>query len=531
MPAKTMPRPVEARTLKAMLADGRELALIDVREELIFSQRHLLFARSVPLSRLELKFAALVPRRTTRIVLCDDADGLAERAADVLRRAGYTDVSALAGGIAAWAAAGFELFSGVNVPSKAFGEFVEHASATPSIAADELDALIRSGTDMVVLDSRPFDEYRRVSIPTAVNVPGAELVLRIHDIAPSPETMVVINCAGRTRSIIGAQSLINAGVPNKVVALRNGTMGWNLAGLICESGKARRAPEVSGGGLAWAKAAADRVARRFGVARVDAATLARWRADDKRTLYLFDVRDPAEYEAGHVAGALSAPGGQLVQATDQYVGTLGARIVLLDDAEVRAVMTASWLRQMGWSDVFVLAEAGREAGRPATPILGAAPPPELRIDCAGLAELMVHGEATIIDLSLSRDYLKAHIPGAWFAIRARLAAALAKIAPRGTLVLTSEDGVLAGLAAGEAAALVDRPVRALAGGNAAWLAAGHALTAAEPRMADEALDMWLKPYERGSDTTNAMREYLSWEVDLLARIERDGSTDFNRFRA
>jgi rhodanese-related sulfurtransferase len=530
MPSKTTPRPVEARTLKAMLADGRELALIDVREELIFSQRHLLFARSVPLSRLELKFAALVPRRTTRIVLCDDADGLAERAADVLRRAGYTDVSALDGGVAAWAAAGFELFSGVNVPSKAFGEFVEHASTTPSIAADELDALIRGGTDMVVLDSRPFDEYHRVSIPTAVNVPGAELVLRIHDIAPSPETMVVVNCAGRTRSIIGAQSLINAGVPNKVVALRNGTMGWNLAGLTCESGKAWRAPEVSRGGLAWAKAAAERVAHRFGVARVDAATLARWGADDERTLYLFDVRDPAEYEAGHVAGALSAPGGQLVQATDQYVGTLGARIVLLDDAEVRAVMTASWLRQMGWSDVFVLAEAGHEAGRPPTLILGSAPPPELRIDGASLAGLMARDEATIVDLSLSRDYLKAHIPGAWFAIRSRLAAALGRIAPRGTLVLTSEDGVLAGLAANEAAALVDRPVRALAGGNAAWLAAGHALTAADPRMADEALDMWLKPYERGSDTTNAMREYLSWEVDLLARIERDGSADFNRFR-
>src|SRR5262245_1239461 len=528
MPSKPTPRPVEARALKAMLADGRELALIDVREELIFSQRHLLFARSVPLSRLELKFAALVPRRTTRIVLCDDADGLTGRAADVLGRAGYTDVSALDGGVAAWAAAGFELFSGVNVPSKAFGEFVEHASATPSIAADELDALIRGGTDMVVLDSRPFDEYRRVSIPTAVNVPGAELVLRIHDIAPSPETMVVVNCAGRTRSIIGAQSLINAGVPNKVVALRNGTMGWNLAGLTCESGKARRAPQLSGGGLAWAKAAAERVARRFDVARIDAATLARWRADDERTLYLFDVRDPAEYEAGHVAGALSAPGGQLVQATDQYVGTLGARIVLLDDTEVRAVMTASWLRQMGWSDVFVLGEAGHEAGRPPTPILGSAPP--LRIDCAGLAELVARDAATIVDLSLSRDYFKAHIPGAWFAIRSRLALALAKIAPRGTLVLTSEDGVLAGLAAGEAAALVDRPVRALAGGNAAWLAAGHALTAADARMADEALDMWLKPYERGSDPTNAMREYLSWEVDLLVRIERDGSTDFNRFR-
>ena len=531
MPSQTMPPPVEARALKAMLADGRELALVDVREELIFSQSHLLFARSVPLSRLELRFARLVPRRTTRIVLCDDADGLAGRAADILRRAGYTDVSVLAGGVAAWADAGFELFSGVNVPSKAFGEFVEHASATPSVSADELDRLIRGGTDMVVLDSRPFDEYQRVSIPTAVNVPGAELVLRIRDVAPAPETMVVVNCAGRTRSIIGAQSLINAGVPNKVVALRNGTMGWNLAGLDCESGKARRAPELSGDGLAWAKSAAERVARRFGIARVDAATLARWRVDEERTLYLFDVRDPMEYAAGHVAGALSAPGGQLVQATDQYVGTLGARIVLIDDAEVRAVMTASWLRQMGWSDVFVLVETGRETGWPPAPVLASAPPAELRIDCAGLAGLLAREDATVVDLSLSRGYLNGHIPGAWFAIRSRLAGALAKIPPRGTLVLTSEDGMLAGVAASEAAALMERPVRALEGGNAAWLAAGHPLTAADPRMADEPVDAWLKPYERSKDTTKAMREYLSWEVDLLERIERDGSVNFAQFRS
>ena len=517
-------------TLKAMLADGQELALIDLREELIFSQNHLLFARSVPLSRLELTFAGLVPRRGTRIVLCDDADGLAQRAADILARAGYTDLHALDGGVAAWAQAGLELFSGVNVPSKAFGEFVEHASATPSISAQELEGLMRARSDVVVLDSRPFDEYHRVSIPSAVNVPGAELVLRIRDLAPSPDTMVVVNCAGRTRSIIGAQSLINAGLPNKVVALRNGTMGWTLAGFACDSGRAPRAPDVSREALAWAKAAADRVARRFGIARIDVATLARWRAEEARTLYLFDVRDPREYAAGHVEGAVSGPGGQLVQATDQYVGTLGARIVLIDPAEVRAVMTASWLRQMGWRDVAVLAEEGRETAPPAAPILGEPPPPELRIDCAGLAALIARDEATIVDLSPSRDYLEAHIPGASFAIRSRLARALAKVPLRGTLVLTSQDGVLAGLAANEARALVDRPVRALEGGNAAWLAAGHALTADDGRMADEAVDAWLKPYERPHDKTAAMREYLSWEIDLPARIARDGSANFIEFR-
>jgi rhodanese-related sulfurtransferase len=518
--------PLTPPAVKAMLADGGEVALVDLREEGVFAERHLLFARCVPLSRIELNFARLVPRRGTRIVLCDDADDLTERAAKILARAGYTNLFQLAGGVAAWEAAGFPLFSGVNVPSKAFGEFVEHTRATPSIGAEELAALLRDGADLVVLDSRPFDEYQRVSIPSAVNVPGAELVLRVRDLAPFPDTTVVVNCAGRTRSIIGAQSLINAGVPNKVVALRNGTMGWSLAGLTCDRGKARRAAAPSREALAWAKPAAAAVARRFAIARIDGATLERFRADDARTLYLFDVRDPDEYAAGHVAGSRSAPGGQLVQATDAYVGTLGARVVLVDDAEVRALMTASWLKQMGFADVFVLAEAGTETAAPAVPLLGDPPPPELRIDCAGLAALIARDAATVVDLSLSRDYRAAHIFGAWFAIRARLAQALPKIPLRGTLVLTSEDGVPAGLAAREAQALTHHAVRWLDGGNAAWRAAGYPLTDAEPRLADEPIDLWLKPYERPHDTTQAMRDYLAWEVDLPARIAADGTARF-----
>ncbi|MGA8820695.1 MAG: rhodanese-like domain-containing protein [Xanthobacteraceae bacterium] len=528
-PGVATPQPVSARALREMLADGGELALVDVREELTFSRNHLLLARSIPLSRFELKFAQLVPRRGTRVVLCDDDDGLAVRAAAILVRNGYTNVAVLHGGVAAWAAAGFELFSGVNVPSKAFGEFIEHANHTPSVSAGELEQLIREGADIAVLDSRPFDEYSRVSIPTAINVPGAELVLRAREIAPSSRTTVVVNCAGRTRSIIGAQSLINAGLPNKVVALRNGTMGWSLAGFTCDSGKNRRAPGVSEKTLEWARQAAQRVASSCGVTVIDRAKFDVLRADAERTVYLFDVRDPGEYQAGHLPGAISAPGGQLVQATDQYVGILGACLVLVDDAEVRALMTASWLRQMGWRDVYVLAAVGTETGWPAVPALDSETRAEGALDLAEFGELFARDGATVVDLSLSRDYLREHIPGAWFAIRTRLDRALEKIPVRGTLVLTSEDGVVARLAVAEAKALSGVPVRFLAGGNAAWKAAGYELSA-EPLMADEAADQWRKPYERSGDVTAAMKEYLAWEIDLLPRIERDGLLSFSCYR-
>ena len=511
-----------------MLADGGELALLDVREELVFSESHLLLARSAPLSRLELRAPVLVPRRGARVVLVDGADGPAERAARLLLHHGYTDVSILENGIRGWAEAGFVLFSGMNVPSKAFGEVVEHASATPNVDAAALKRMIDSGEDMVVLDSRPYDEFSRMSIPTARNVPGAELVLRIADLAASPKTTVIVNCAGRTRSIIGAQSLIDAGLPNRVMALRNGTMGWTLAGFTPDRGSDRRLPAAppSAGALAWAKSAAGRVAERAGVRRIDTRTLERWRGEE-RTLYVFDVRDPREYAAGHLPGTVSAPGGQLVQATDQYVGTLNSRIVLVDDLEVRALMTGSWLRQMGWEDVFALAASGTETGWPAPPVLGIVEQPDARLEPAALAALIEQRAATVIDLSLSREYKKGHIPGAWFAIRSRLARVASKIETRGTIVLTSEDGTLAALALEEMRGLSAAPVRYLGGGNAAWTASGRVLTAEEPRFADEPLDVWLKPYDRGGGQAAAMQEYLAWEIDLLRRIERDGSCRFH----
>src|SRR5438067_5315465 len=348
---------VTSAELRAMLKDGGEIALLDVREEGVFSEEgHPFFANSLPLSRLELIVRDLVPRQRTRMVVYDGGDeNLAERAAATLTRMGYRDVAVMAGGARGWAAAGYELFTGVNVPSKAFGELVEHRCKTPHIAAAELKRRLDAGEEVLIVDSRPLGEFRNMSIPGAFDCPGAELVYRVPDRLRSPDSLVVVNCAGRTRSIIGAQSLRNAGLGNPVMALENGTMGWELAGLDLARGREDALPPPSPEGLRRARALADKIAARFAIRRIDDTTLARFTAETgQRTLYLFDVRSPEEYLAGHLAGARSAPGGQLVQATDVYMATRNPRIVLVDDDGVRAAMSGSWLVQMGWTGVYVL---------------------------------------------------------------------------------------------------------------------------------------------------------------------------------
>jgi rhodanese-related sulfurtransferase len=263
---------------------------------------------------------------------------------------GYTDVRQLDGGLQAWRSAGFELFQDVNSYAKAFGELVESRRHTPSLPAEEVAALIARKADIAVLDVRRFDEYATMNIPGSVSVPGAELVLRAGRAAPDPATTIVVNCAGRTRSIIGTQSLINAGVPNKVVALRNGTIGWTLARQDLEHGADRRGGI---GAFEGAQSNARDVAYRAGVRHVGVAEAGALQAQAHRTLYRFDVRDAEEYAAGHIAGFRHYPGGQLVQEIDMAAPVRGARILLTDDRGVRADMTASWLAQMGW-ETYVL---------------------------------------------------------------------------------------------------------------------------------------------------------------------------------
>jgi len=527
-----------AAKLRDLILGGEEHVVLDVREEVRFEKSHLFWAINLPLSQLELLIEARVPRRGVRIVLIDELDGLVEHAAARLSRFGYTNLAILEGGVAGWRDAGFALYRGLNVPSKAFGEFVEHAYGTEHIEAKELKALQDAKADLVILDSRTLPEFTTRSIPGGVACPGAELTYRAHQYVKSPSTLVVVNCAGRTRSIIGAQSLINAGLPNRVVALKDGTMGWHLSGLKVATGETVSVAAPEGDGLVKARAAAEKLQQRFGVRHIDEAKLEQFRKEsDQRALYVFDVRQPAEYAAGHRPGVRHAEGGQLVQATDLYVGIRNARIVLTDDNGVRATHTAAWLNQIGWLEVYVLdgglGQGALEKGPEQKAVLGLDEAAVDAVTPAELHKLLDAGSVTVVDVQYSDAYIDGHIPGAWFAIRSRLPQDLARLPRFENLVFTSSDGKLATLAAqdlkGSDADLHPKRVRVLKGGTAAWVAAGLPLEQGDAHLASTADDIWVKPANRRTDAEAGMNDYLQWETDLVRQIEADKDVSFKRF--
>jgi rhodanese-related sulfurtransferase len=511
---------------RALLA-RTELALVDVREEDPYAKGHPLFAVNIPLSKLELEVFARIPRRDTAVTVYDDGEGLAELAVQRLQDYGYSDVRLLEGGLQGWRDAGGELFIDVNVPSKAFGELVEHERDTPSLPAEEVSALLEQNADVVILDARRFDEYQTMSIPSGISVPGAELVLRARELAPDPKTRIIVNCAGRTRSLIGTQSLINAGLPNPIAALRNGTIGWLLAGQTLEYGQARRFAEVDESTRAQAASAAREVADRAGVRRASLAQWQQWHADAGRTTYLFDVRTPEEFALAHLPAARSTPGGQLVQETDHFASVRGARVVLVDDDGVRANMSASWLAQMGW-EVSVIDDAQHSdftatgEWQPKDPAVSNVE----SISVQTLQQWQAEGSVALLDFTASANYVKQHIPGAWWALRSQLQDVLYNVPDTERYVLTCGTSRLARFALAEVEALTGQPVFLLDGGTASWKAANLPLQSGEERLAAARTDRYRRPYEGTEAPREAMQAYLDWEFGLVAQLGRDGTHGF-----
>src|SRR5213593_4376107 len=490
--------------LVALMQSATPHAVLDLRERAAYERGHIFRTTSLPRRLLEFRLPVLVTAAATPLVLVDDDGRLAALAAPTLAALGYRDVRTLAGGLAAWRAAGLPTVQGINVPSKVFGERALHQAKTPQISAPELAARIARGVEMVIVDSRTFEEYARGCVPGAISVPGGELVLRIADLVSRPDTPIVVHCGGRTRSYIGAESLRRMRLPNPIVALENGTMGWDLAGLTLERGATRRAPAPSARSRAAASLVAKRVASEDGITFTPAAVL--------------DVRTSEEYAGAHVAGAVWAPGGQAVQATDEYVAVRAAAIVLVCDGFVRSVMTASWLKRMGLPNVSVLAgglPAWKEAGGA---VATGHPAVEPHGGQRALSSVPSVGPgrldgATILSVDTSDVYARGHVPGAVWVCRSRLEWRIAEIVPSraASIVTTCTDGWQSRLAAATLHGLGYTGARVLEGGTRAWQEAGLPVETGATKLLDEADDVVLKPYDKGRA---AMEAYLRWEEQL-----------------
>lgn len=520
---------MSAADLHQALGGDREIALFDSRDEFVYSGGHILMASCVPLSRLELMISSLVPHHGTAIVWCDDGDGSALSAASRTLAFGYTNVSVLRGGLGAWRDAGYRIYEGVHVPSKAFAEVLEHERGTPSLSVEEYVQMVGEGVDTALFDTRTPHEYQTDGLPDAHSTPGPEILQRFSDLVASEETTIVVHCGGRTRSIIGAQTLIDAGVPNKVMSLRNGTQGWRLAGYeVVQRDPDYTPSKPSPASIEYAQKAARDMAARYRIAvspyDPDAVSLS---PTQNRTVYRVDVRSQAEYEAGHISGFKSVAAGQLVQETDRHLAVWNAHVVLVDDNAVRAICAASLLHQMGWS-VEVMTLAGVPAAElttgPAQPVdVAELAPVATSVTPAQLKSMLRDGATLVIDVDWSRDFFAGHIPGARWCIRSRLPDVLGTLATTKRIVFTSSDGRLAALAASDFTSDADSPDRLfLDGGVAAWRAAGFDLEAGRNGLLYPPEDLRVRAREQNEAEREAkMRAYLAWELALAEQLASD----------
>lgn len=525
-PGNTKSRPmtefVSAAALKDRLDAQARIGLLDVREHGQYGEGHLLFASSCPYSRLELRARRLLPDRQAEIYLYDDGSGVAERAATRLEEIGYANISVLRGGVATWQAAGYGVFKGVNVPSKVLAELVELAENTPQLNADELQQLQKTGHGLCLVDGRPANDYRMMTLPGAKSMPNGELLYRYAALGLREDQTIVIHCAGRTRGLIGAQSLINASIPNPVYALENGTQGWVLSGNELSWGNTPAAPpKLTAEQLSEGRAFADRFIAQQGLPVIDAQDVEVWRQE---YTYLLDVRSEAEFATSHVPGAVHAPVVQLVQATDEWVAMRRARIALVDDNGVRAAMTAFWLRQMG-HDAVVVRNGLALVGEDPAP---SGPEPLSVISCSALQQL--GDSVTILDLRSSMHYRKGHIPGALWAIRPRIAVVAADL--EGPVVLVADDPAVATLFALELDEHALADCRYLEGGMEAWICADGPVEASPNIPSDDAaIDFLFFVHDRHKGNLDASRRYLEWEIDLVNQLDPKERAVFRLVRA
>ena len=515
---------ISTQELDSLLHGDSVFALIDVREAGEHNSSHIPDSSLIPRRQLEAQMGQAVPVKNVKVVPYDDDGRRAKLAAATLENMGYAGVSVLEGGINRWSVEGYPTEWGTNVISKDFGEKVEVVHHVPEIEATELHERIERGDKLVILDTRTPEEYQRFCIPGGRSVPGGELALRITDITNDldEDTTVIVNCAGRTRSVIGTRVLQRMGMTN-VYGLKNGTSGWVLAGYELETGGDRLSlPDPSPEGVAAAEAYADRLAAEDGVRYLDVSTVQRMldnRITD--TAYFVDVRTTEEYTAGHIPGFRWFPGGQVVQRSDDVLVVKNCPVVFVCDRKARSTVVASWYRQFGFQEVYVV-EGGLEAwsaagleletGMPQESVAGLADA-EAKVKPISPGELQLSTNQVIIFVDTSQEFAQGHVPGARWAPRGWLELQIGGLAPDkdGVVVVTGNSAANAVLVGATLQEMGYRNVRVLEGGMSLWRQQGLPIETGLSGVMSPPTDM----VASGPDRNYAdMITYLRWETAL-----------------
>lgn len=539
---------ITAVDLKRLLSTHQEFALIDIREHGQYGESHLFFAVSIPFSALEYRFKELAPRVKTPIVIYANAqqEALLHQAVVHLNTMGYEDVRVLDGGIEAWQAAGFNTFAGVNLPSKTFGELAEHAYKTPHLSAHALHDLLNDPeANVLVLDGRPVTEYKKMNIPGAACCPNGELALRAAQMVKDDNTTIVINCAGRTRSIIGAQSLINFGIKNPVYALENGTQGWYLEDYALEHGSNRLYPSQIDEPLTQQlQVKGKALIERFELANLTVNEFNTMLTEESdTTFYLCDVRTKEEFDASKWPAIVRhTPGGQLIQATDEFIGVKNATLVLLDTDGIRAPLVASWLKQLGWK-VYLLAPQSADdlslLKADYWALNQASYSTELR-HCTTLTATALDDfissqpELLVFDTRNSIDFRKQHLSTSHWLNRAHLPAQnkLAKTllqAPKETpILLMGDKPFINELLAQDLEGLGFKTLY-LAVVTSDFFDNTKLLIKSDETVLDDddCIDYLFFVHDRHHGNKAAAIQYLKWETDLISQVDEQEKSYFN----
>lgn len=526
---------IDASVLNDALSDGDEIALLDVREAGAFSYEHLWLASPLPYSNLELKIRRFIPRLDTRIVLCDDGDGLAEQAVTNLDSMGYTSLRVLRQGIEGWKNAGYAVIDGNYVIAHTFGYFIEEHYGTPVIDASELQSRLDNNESLIIIDTRSEQDYRNASIAGSISVPVAEVARRIPDLVGDSDTTVVVHCAGITRAALGAEALINSGIKNPVVSLIDGTRGWDLVDGELVSNQPIEAVIPSEKATAFCVAAAKKFASLYQLEYIRIDQLNDWlKNNPDRTSYKIDIRSEQEYRRGHYPQTIWIPGGELVGMTIDHLATQHARICLFADQDcARAEITAFWMQQQNWTDVVIVSD-WIDADSMVT-----GPEPEQRPEFDRLAadfvtaedcySLMSSGKCLLLDFTKSLNYQRAHIPSSKWASRAQLFQQVDNLETDLEIICTSEDDIIAILAASDLRRLSGRPIKILRGGNNAWIAAGYELTSGAEQMLGtiDDVDKLAPPIDPDrSRIIEWHQQGILWRHGLYEKFKKDQSLPF-----